>query len=342
MDWEARYREEYEIVARVWKAVRGGEGYRGEELSGIVADYVKRAETAEAKLIAQPAPSGWQQRIAALRELIEEVWTSHRDPKDANYNECEKAECAWCEDTRKALDVISPATEGQNAVDAPPPAPPSRVEKCACGHMFHGDGKCAFCDCGWSKDALPPAPEVKDASLYVGTPCAACKGTGLVMADAKDASPPQPNDPECLARFVLRDGNLVVEPPDAIPPGPEGATAKATCQCGQFDMPDEAMKIEGRGYSLHARHKCSWGSRSTPAPQAPGEVVVECDCGNRDTITLPLTAMPPCSGGCGRRMRIVGIYHQNDPIAAAVRAELQPLEDALIDAGHTLAKDGEA
>jgi hypothetical protein len=27
-----------------------------------------------------------------------------------------------------------------------------------------------------------------------------------------------------------------------------------------------------------------------------------------------------------------------DPIAAAVRAELQPLEDALIDAGHTLAQ----
>jgi hypothetical protein len=31
----------------------------------------------------------------------------------------------------------------------------------------------------------------------------------------------------------------------------------------------------------------------------------------------------------------------DDPIASAVRAELQPLEDALIDAGHKLAKDGE-
>jgi hypothetical protein len=30
-----------------------------------------------------------------------------------------------------------------------------------------------------------------------------------------------------------------------------------------------------------------------------------------------------------------------DPIVSAVRAELQPLEDALIDAGHKLAKDGE-
>jgi hypothetical protein len=42
-------------------------------------------------------------------------------------------------------------------------------------------------------DALPSAPEVKDASLYVGTPCVACKGTGLVMEpDAKDALPPGP------------------------------------------------------------------------------------------------------------------------------------------------------
>jgi hypothetical protein len=34
-------------------------------------------------------------------------------------------------------------------------------------------------------------------------------------------------------------------------------------------------------------------------------------------------------------------WHEQDPIASAVRAELQPLEDALIDAGHKLAKDGE-
>jgi hypothetical protein len=40
-----------------------------------------------------------------------------------------------------------------------------------------------------------------------------------------------------------------------------------------------------------------------------GEVIVACECGNRDTITLPLTAMPPCSADCGRRMRIVGIYN---------------------------------
>lgn len=47
---ESRYQEEYRIVARVWVAVRGGEGYKGEEISGIVVDYVKRAETAEAEV----------------------------------------------------------------------------------------------------------------------------------------------------------------------------------------------------------------------------------------------------------------------------------------------------
>jgi hypothetical protein len=50
VDWKSRYEEEYAIVDRVWKAVRGGAGYKGEELSGIVTDYVKRAESAEAEV----------------------------------------------------------------------------------------------------------------------------------------------------------------------------------------------------------------------------------------------------------------------------------------------------
>ena len=50
VDWKFRYEEEWKIVDRVWQAVKGGTGYKGEELSGIVADYVKRAESAEAEL----------------------------------------------------------------------------------------------------------------------------------------------------------------------------------------------------------------------------------------------------------------------------------------------------
>jgi hypothetical protein len=38
--------------------------------------------------------------------------------------------------------------------------------------------------------------------------------------------------------------------------------AISRCRCGRFDMPDDAMKIEARGYSVHARHKCSWGTRT--------------------------------------------------------------------------------
>jgi hypothetical protein len=49
-DWKTRYEREYDVVDRVWKAVRGGDGYKGEELSAIVTDYVKRAQVAESAL----------------------------------------------------------------------------------------------------------------------------------------------------------------------------------------------------------------------------------------------------------------------------------------------------
>jgi hypothetical protein len=47
-----------------------------------------------------------------------------------------------------------------------------------------------------------------------------------------------------------------------------------------------------------------------------------------------------CSG-CDRRIQIYPLYAEaepRDPIASAVRAELEPLADALIDAGHKLAR----
>jgi hypothetical protein len=36
---------------------------------------------------------------------------------------------------------------------------------------------------------------------------------------------------------------------------------RQTCRCGQFEMPTDAMRIEARGYSVHARDKCKWGDR---------------------------------------------------------------------------------
>jgi hypothetical protein len=48
-----------------------------------------------------------------------------------------------------------------------------------------------------------------------------------------------------------------------------------TCRCGLFDMPDVAMKIEARGYSVHARHECSWGQRKQDAELAEIRRAVE-------------------------------------------------------------------
>lgn len=38
-------------------------------------------------------------REEKLKELLEDVMTGHKDPNDSIYNGCDKALCAWCEDT---------------------------------------------------------------------------------------------------------------------------------------------------------------------------------------------------------------------------------------------------
>jgi hypothetical protein len=53
-----------------------------------------------------------QQALARLRSLVSEIWTAHRDHTDHEaYNECDVAECAWCEDTRKALAILESPDE---------------------------------------------------------------------------------------------------------------------------------------------------------------------------------------------------------------------------------------
>jgi hypothetical protein len=44
--------------------------------------------------------------VARLRVLIAEIWADHRDKHSESYNECEDAECHWCEQTRQALNVL--------------------------------------------------------------------------------------------------------------------------------------------------------------------------------------------------------------------------------------------
>lgn len=48
-----------------------------------------------------PAPAGTGRRTA--EELLREVMAWHSDPESTDYNECEKAPCAWCSDATAAI-----------------------------------------------------------------------------------------------------------------------------------------------------------------------------------------------------------------------------------------------
>lgn len=91
-----------------------------------------------------------QQALARLRSLVSEIWTAHRDHTDHEaYNECDVAECAWCEDTRKALAILESPDE--------PSVPQDRNAAMAAGLPF----------IHWSKDPLIP---------YEGCTCSSCEG----------------------------------------------------------------------------------------------------------------------------------------------------------------------
>jgi len=60
--------------------------------------------------------SSKQEAIERLRTLVSEIWTAHRDCDDPGYNECDDAECTWCEDTRKALEVLAAETAPDTVV----------------------------------------------------------------------------------------------------------------------------------------------------------------------------------------------------------------------------------
>lgn len=104
---------------------------------------------------------------------------------------------------------------------------------------------------------------------------------------------------------------------DALPPSsseqdPIAAAVNAQLDPLKAELVDIGHKLAKDVATGHSFKPDSTGAACVICGGCPlehgGEVVVACDCGNRDTITLPLTAMPPCSAGCGRRMRVVGIY----------------------------------
>ena len=44
---------------------------------------------------------------AALIALLQQVWTSHADPNDSDYNECDTDPCMWCEETKAAATTLA-------------------------------------------------------------------------------------------------------------------------------------------------------------------------------------------------------------------------------------------
>jgi hypothetical protein len=186
-EWKARYEEEYQIVARVWTAVKNGVGYRGEELSRIVADYVKRAEAAEAKLTSHPAPSGLNSLETAARALIAKLDAVHSNASwqgamvtaylhGHRYDGPTYSE--ELEALRNAVDALPPEHEVKEATDEEVNAAiddlAEKAKRLYRGSSGHQRGVFAEIERksemlkrmlntpADAKDALPPAPEVKD------------------------------------------------------------------------------------------------------------------------------------------------------------------------------------
>lgn len=44
--------------------------------------------------------------VDRLIDFVEERRSIHRDPDSADYNDCDKAECAWCQDTGEAIAAL--------------------------------------------------------------------------------------------------------------------------------------------------------------------------------------------------------------------------------------------
>lgn len=78
------------------------------------------ADALEAALIGLPpveASPSRETHLLVLREMLDEVWAAHSDPKEGDYNGCDKDQCMWCIKTRQALAALSPSVE----IPAAPP-----------------------------------------------------------------------------------------------------------------------------------------------------------------------------------------------------------------------------
>jgi hypothetical protein len=248
-------------------------------------ELVTAREAYVGKLASPPAPSGWQQRIAAMDPWVA---TQHDDYR-----------CFFCgiyrEDEGEAQQEHPPQCLWQNAVDALPPAHTDwrtliaplvhfvareRALRDAQGKGGQSVGDSPRISPSVLKElermlapvmaqiektgALPPAPEMKDDQMPTDEELVE-SGMRIVRQlldesrrpDAKDAIPPQSTSREAKLREVFEacrahlrrrhgcnnfddfnvetlewptDHDFEVE--DAIPPGPEGATARPCRMCG--------------------------------------------------------------------------------------------------------------
>jgi len=92
--------------------------YETDHLADLVAALEQELHDEQVGLASvSEAAAGLERELARLREAIQiaepllyDEYTAHRDPDDANYNECEKDPCAWCVD----VDQFRALTEGEN------------------------------------------------------------------------------------------------------------------------------------------------------------------------------------------------------------------------------------
>jgi hypothetical protein len=252
-------------------------------------------------LASQPAPSGWQQRIAAM-----EPWITNRHGATmcvfckVGMLQHHADDCLW----QNAVDALPPAPEkaalsiAQGSVCllpkgslGLPPAPEVKDERGSCYGCDHGDvaivrqditrpicGECGSAsvvtDRGYDFKARHPVPGAKLSAIDPETgsdegmtPLCEYDTKRLLRADAKDVIPPQLPQREkdarqlidtllveyadeaaptafdtcencgpvamCSFHSVLSMLRMWQQAKDAIPPGPEGATAESCGVCGR-------------------------------------------------------------------------------------------------------------
>jgi hypothetical protein len=117
-------------IARVECFLPHDKPYHVIDATAPTADFIADAINAQPLGGAYTPPLGeptWTDPLGMLASLCEEIRCAHRDPDDDDYNECEKDECAWCSDSRTAIDQLrlrvapprepGEAVEGEDAVD---------------------------------------------------------------------------------------------------------------------------------------------------------------------------------------------------------------------------------